>query len=554
MSLESNKIMNLADGKVLYDDLRNRIEDLDSELDDYIKEPTNEGTSGQVLTTDGNGGRVWTTVQGGGGGGSGTSNYNDLSNKPQIAGVTLLGNKSLSDLGIASATDISEKADKVSLATNGNFAGLDGNGNLTDSGKKPSDFALSTDVHSVPSGGSSGQILAKASGSNYDITWVDPSSGGGGGSGTSNYNDLSNKPQIAGVTLLGNKSLSDLGIASESAVSGKADKVSSATDGNFAGLDVNGNLTDSGYGPSDFAPASSLNEKISEPATDGTSGQVLTTDGNGGRSWTTVQGGAGSSNYNDLSNKPQINSITLTGNKSLSDLGIPTASDIIDDTVGDGVTTKTWSADKLYDLEQRIADLEYIPIEIVAFFLYNPLAEIGSSVASVQLSYSLSQVPAQAKLDDRTESVNTQWGVFAWSGSSMIRTNKTWTFQVADARMVQQEQWVTATATLTFTNKVLYGAAAVPTTLNDTFLNSLPTRTLSTTKIGNFSVTAGDGQYIWYALPTSYGECTFTVGGFTGGFSLISTQNHTNESGETVEYRIYRSDNANLGSTTVTVA
>ena len=90
MSLESNKIMNLADGKVLYDDLRNRIEDLDSELDDYIKEPTNEGTSGQVLTTDGNGGRVWTTVQGGGGGGSGTSNYNDLSNKPQIAGVNLL--------------------------------------------------------------------------------------------------------------------------------------------------------------------------------------------------------------------------------------------------------------------------------------------------------------------------------------------------------------------------------------------------------------------------------------------------------------------------------
>lgn len=35
------------------------------------------------------------------------------------------------------------KADKVSNATSGNFAGLDSNGNLTDSGKKASDFATS---------------------------------------------------------------------------------------------------------------------------------------------------------------------------------------------------------------------------------------------------------------------------------------------------------------------------------------------------------------------------------------------------------------------------
>lgn len=37
--------------------------------------------------------------------------------------------------------DYSGKADKVSGATNGNFAGLDANGNLTDSGSKAADFA-----------------------------------------------------------------------------------------------------------------------------------------------------------------------------------------------------------------------------------------------------------------------------------------------------------------------------------------------------------------------------------------------------------------------------
>lgn len=42
-------------------------------------------------------------------GGGGTTNYNALSNKPQIAGNTLSGNKSLADLGIASASDLAAK-------------------------------------------------------------------------------------------------------------------------------------------------------------------------------------------------------------------------------------------------------------------------------------------------------------------------------------------------------------------------------------------------------------------------------------------------------------
>lgn len=41
-------------------------------------------------------------------------------------------------------TELAKKADKVSGATSGNLAGLDANGNLTDSGKKASDFALDT--------------------------------------------------------------------------------------------------------------------------------------------------------------------------------------------------------------------------------------------------------------------------------------------------------------------------------------------------------------------------------------------------------------------------
>ena len=48
----------------------------------------------------------------------------------------------LADTALQAHQDISGKADKVSGAVSGNFAGLDANGNLTDSGKKAADFEV----------------------------------------------------------------------------------------------------------------------------------------------------------------------------------------------------------------------------------------------------------------------------------------------------------------------------------------------------------------------------------------------------------------------------
>lgn len=76
------------------------------------------------------------------------------------------------------------------------------------------------DLNGIPSGGSSGQVLAKASGTDYDAEWVNQSGG------TSDYSDLTNKPSINSVPLSGNKSLSDLGAASAADVSAKYTKPS----------------------------------------------------------------------------------------------------------------------------------------------------------------------------------------------------------------------------------------------------------------------------------------------------------------------------------------
>lgn len=122
--------------------------------------------------------------------------------------------------GSGTAPDVSGKADKVTGATNNNFAALDSNGNLKDSGHKHGDYQPaignvsgllkgdgsggisaatsgtdyyvkpsggipSTDlasnviptVHNVPSGGTAGQVLSKTNATDYAVQWSTPYTG-----------------------------------------------------------------------------------------------------------------------------------------------------------------------------------------------------------------------------------------------------------------------------------------------------------------------------------------------------------------------------------------
>lgn len=58
----------------------------------------------------------------------------------------------------------------------------------------------------VPFGGQTGQVLKKVSDSDFDTEWADEEGG------VVDYPDLTNKPSINGVTLIGNKTAEDLGL------------------------------------------------------------------------------------------------------------------------------------------------------------------------------------------------------------------------------------------------------------------------------------------------------------------------------------------------------
>ena len=189
--------------------------------------------------------------------------------------------------------------------------------------------------------------------------------------------------------------------------------------------------------------------------------------------------------------------------------------------------------------------LDYKAIAISSFGATPSTAEMGSTVKSVALSWAVNKTPTALTLDgealDTTETKKTVTGTFT--------SNKTWTLKATDERGAA----ATKTAALSFFNGVYYGVAAEPASYDSAFILGL-TKNLRSSKLSSFSVNAASSQYIYYCLPKRMGTCAFKVGGFDGGFSLVKTISFTNASGYTEDYYIYRSDNAGLGQTAVTVS
>lgn len=151
------------------------------------------------------------------GGGGGTSDYDDLTDKPSINSVTLSGNKSASDLSLASAShshtksDISDFPSLATVATTGDYDDLS---------DKPSIPTKTSDLTNDSGFSSVSFTRYTTSGTNIADIDIDgtttkiyaPSSGGGG---VTDYDQLTSRPQVNSVTLTGNKSSSDLGVADE---------------------------------------------------------------------------------------------------------------------------------------------------------------------------------------------------------------------------------------------------------------------------------------------------------------------------------------------------
>lgn len=166
----------------------------------------------------------------------GSSNYEELENKPQINNVELIGNKSLADLGIKqvyTANDIAfedgetfqQKYDSGQLKGEKGDTGLQGpqgiQGEPGPQGEQGIQGEPGTPGEQGPKGEQGLQGPKGDKGEQGEVGPMGPQGPQGEqgpmgpqgpSGGTTNYNDLENKPQINGVELSGNVTSEQLGI------------------------------------------------------------------------------------------------------------------------------------------------------------------------------------------------------------------------------------------------------------------------------------------------------------------------------------------------------
>lgn len=193
----------------------------------------------------------------------------------------------------------------------------------------------------------------------------------------------------------------------------------------------------------------------------------------------------------------------------------------------------------------RLDNLEYKPMAITSFSVTpGPVFEIGSTVDSLTFSWAFNKTPKTVTLNN--EAVDNTLTGKELTGLG-LKTNRSYTLVAEDNRGGS----ATKVVSVSFLHGVYYGAAAVVAESAD-ILNL--TKRLQSNKVITFTANAGVSQYLWYCLPTAYGAPNFNVGGFDGGFKKVATIDFTNASGNVTQYDIWKSDNANLGNTTVKVS
>lgn len=107
--------------------------------------------------------------------------------------------------------------------------------------------------------------------------------------------------------------------------------------------------------------------------------------------------------------------------------------------------------------------------------------------------------------------------------------------------------------TVTWTQKVFWGVSS-STAIDEAFIEGLSYSALATSRNRTFSLSPGEGEYIYYAFRSAYGTPNFNIGGFDGGFVQVGEAvSVTNTYGFVDTYDVWRSAATNLGSSTVTV-
>ena len=201
-------------------------------------------------------------------------------------------------------------------------------------------------------------------------------------------------------------------------------------------------------------------------------------------------------------------------------------------------------------IEDTLEELTYVPIEILSFTSESPLLMIGSSISTIKFSWTLNKTATSITITGPSlnEEIDPILTSKSFTFATPITETTTFTLTVED----EKEGTMSKRTTVSFTNYVYYGKSDNQSTVDTSDGNF--TAVLSDSKARTITVTAGEGEYIYYLLPSRLGTPIFNVSGFDGGFIKVGDRiNKENTAGFIEQYDVWRSANDNLGELTIKI-
>jgi hypothetical protein len=188
---------------------------------------------------------------------------------------------------------------------------------------------------------------------------------------------------------------------------------------------------------------------------------------------------------------------------------------------------------------QALDTILYVPMDITAF-AGGGTFEIGSSVASVNLTWSLNKDPTTQSINNGVGGQDPEDRAVTVNGP--FTSDITWTLTASDG-----ETEDTAQTGLAFRHKRYWGVSA-STTLNNAAILALSNE-FATGRQKSISYNATGGRYPYYVYPVSFGApANVTVGGLAFSDYTVSTQSFTNASGHTADFYVIRFNNIQTGA------
>ena len=267
-------------------------------------------------------------------------------------------------------------------------------------------------------------------------------------------------------------------------------------------------------------------------------------------------------NYPDLLNLPKINGHVLTGDMTDASLGIkvdvddalkldsvnPVQNKVVTSSINNlntnmtSVTAKAnANAAEIEAIKEELSNMTFIPIEITEFRHELGFIENGRVLEGIDLYWECSKTPISLILNKnsvsptenpiKVEQEISQYEIFKLVASD----GKT------EAKAETQVEFVDG----------IYYGVGTNQNYDNAFINNLE-QLLTNEKTITIEAQANLDQNIFIAAPAAF-SCEFTVGGFSGGFHVVEAFEYENQYGYKTDYKIYKSDNVNLGKTKVTI-